>query len=71
VKSGFLQFSSTHKTMIGKLGNTDVVRVSGSLFARPLFMSAADERLGENSGPLRFRFVFDAERNEGQDRPAH
>jgi hypothetical protein len=59
VKSGFLQFSSTHTTMVGKLGNTDVVRVTGSLLTRPFFISGAEERLGESSGALRFRFVFD------------
>lgn len=60
VRSGFLQFSSTHKTMVGTLGDTDVVQVSGSLFKRPQFLRALDAPLSEGSGPLRFRFVFDS-----------
>lgn len=60
-KSRFLQFSSTHKTMVGRLGTTDVVQVWSSLFKRPQFLRAQDERLSEGSGPLFFRFVFESQ----------
>ena len=58
LRSGFLQFSSTHTTMVGSIGATDVVRVFGSSFKAPRYVEPGDRPLGLEA-PLRFRSVFD------------
>lgn len=58
LRSGFLQFSSTHTTMVGSIGATDVVRVLSSSFKAPRYVEPGDRPLGVEA-PLSFRFEFD------------
>jgi len=64
VRSGFLQFTSTHSVMVGELGNDALVRVFGPHYWHsqgPQYLKAADLSVRNLIGPgeLHFRFVFD------------
>ncbi|RYH50062.1 MAG: hypothetical protein EON54_15790 [Alcaligenaceae bacterium] len=64
IRSGFLQFTSTHSVMVGELGDDGLVRLfrphSGHCQS-PQYLKAADTLVRHLSGPagLHFRFVFD------------
>lgn len=64
IRSGFLQFSSTHSVMVGEVGNDGMVRVFSPYSAHlrcPLYLKGADLLARNLMGPgeLHFRFVFD------------
>lgn len=66
IKSGFLQFTSTHAVMVGEVGKEALVRVFGPhprQHQSPQYLKAA-AGLARNligAGELHFRFIFDFE----------
>lgn len=64
IRSGFLQFTSTHAVMVGEVGSDALVRVFGPRSGHPQgpqYLKAADVLMRNLIGPgeLHFRFVFD------------
>ena len=64
IRSGFLQFTSTHSVMVGELGNDSLVRLFRPHSGHPQgpqYLKAADLSVRKLIGPteLNFRFVFD------------
>ena len=64
IRSGFLQFTSTHSVMVGELGNDGLVRLFRPRSGHPQgpqYLKAADLLVRNLIGPaeLHFRFVFD------------
>lgn len=64
IRSGFLQFTSTHSVMVGEVGNDALVRVFGPHSGPPQgpqYLKAADVPVRNLISPdrLHFRFVFD------------
>jgi hypothetical protein len=64
IRSGFLQYSSSHTSMLGKAGSVEIVKVYSSYYLpgrAPEYLVAASEpaaRLLEGK-VLRFRFFFE------------
>lgn len=76
IRSGFLQFTSTHSVMVGEVGNDALVRVSDAHFGHaqgPQYLRAADILVRNLIGPgeLHFRFEFDSKLNPANSGPSY